>query len=174
MSAPLRSLHPGFSGRIRLGGPAAAVAILIAGCGGAAEPADPAAMWDPCGLPAGLLTEAGFAPGSIRRDVATEPGWAGCGWSSERAALRVLFSADGSPDEVAGDGDTRTEVTVANRIGRLLHTGTSDTATTCTVALPTAGGGVVRVRVDSAPGAAENACTRAERAASTLAPAFPV
>ncbi|MEV0107065.1 DUF3558 family protein [Nocardia sp. NPDC050799] len=174
MSALLRSLRPGVSGRILLGGPAAAVAILTAGCGGATEPTDPAAIWDPCGLPAGLLTESGFAPGSIRRDVATEPGWAGCGWSSEQAALRVLFSADGSPDEVAGDGDTRTEVTLAHRTGRLLHTGASDTATTCTVALPTTGGGVVRVRVDSAPAAAENACTRAERAASTLAPAFPV
>lgn len=174
MSAPLRSPVPGVSARRLLGGPAAAVAILTAGCGGAAAPTDPAAIFDPCGLPAGLLTESGFAPGSIRRDVATEPGWAGCGWSSERAALRVLFSADGSPDGVAGDGDTRTEVTLADRTGRLLHTGAADTATTCTVALPTADGGVVRVRVDSAPAAAENACTRAERAASTLAPAFPV
>ncbi|WP_433492769.1 DUF3558 family protein [Nocardia grenadensis] len=174
MGALLRSRRRDVSSRLLLGGPAAAVAILTAGCGGAAEPTDPAAIFDPCGLPAGLLTESGFAPGSIRRDVATEPGWAGCGWSSERAALRVLFSADGSPDEVAGDGDTRTEVTLVDRTGRPLHTGAADTAATCTVALPTADGGVVRVRVDSAPGATENACTRAERAASTLAPAFPV
>lgn len=173
MSAPLRSLRPGVSARILLGGPLAALAILSAGCGGAAESTDPAAIWDPCALPAGLLTESGFAPGSIRRDVATGPGWAGCGWSSERAALRVLFSTDGSPDEVAGDGDTRAEVTFGDRTGRLLHTGPSDNATTCTVALPTADGSVVRVRVDNAPGAAENACTRAERTASTLAPEFP-
>lgn len=173
MSALHRSRRSGVSARVLVGG-SAALAILTAGCGGAAEPADPAAIWDPCGLPAALLTESGFAPGSIRRDVATEPGWAGCGWSSERAALRVLFSAEGSPDEVAGDGDTRTEITLADRSGRLLHTGAADTATTCTVALPTAAGGVVRVRVDSTAGAVENACPRAERAASTLTPAFPV
>ncbi|MET8795184.1 DUF3558 family protein [Nocardia sp. NPDC004568] len=173
MTALPRSRRPGVCARILFGGSATAFVILTAGCGGAAEPADPAAIWDPCGLPAGLLTASGFAPGSIRRDVATEPGWAGCGWSSERAALRVLFSADGSPDEVAGAGDTRTEVTLADRTGRLLHAGAAETATTCTVALPTADGGVVRVRVDSAVGATENACPRAERAASALAPAFP-
>ncbi|MGW5381636.1 DUF3558 family protein [Nocardia sp. NPDC003963] len=174
MRAPVSPLDRRVHPRILLSAVISAVAILTAGCGGAPESADPAAVWDPCGLPADLLTESGFAAGSIRRDVATEPGWAGCGWSSADAALRVLFATSGSPEEVAGDGDTRAEVTVAGRTGRRLHTGTADTAATCTIALPTADGGVVRVRVDSTPGGTEGACAGAERAASTLAPAFPV
>lgn len=174
MRAPVPHRDRRVRPRSLLGGALAAAGILLAGCGGATEPVDPAAVWDPCGLPADLLAESGFAAGSIRRDVATEPGWAGCGWSSDRAALRVLFATTGSPEEVAGTGDTSTEVTVGDRTGRRLHTGSADTATTCTVALPTADGGVVRVRVDSAPGTTVSACAGAERAASALAPAFPV
>ncbi|MGW1737992.1 DUF3558 family protein [Nocardia sp. NPDC001965] len=174
MRAPVPHLDRRVRPRILLGGALAAAGILLAGCGEAAEPVDPAAVWDPCGLPVDLLAESGFAAGSIRRDVATEPGWAGCGWSSDRAALRVLFTTTGSPEEVAGTGDTSTEVIVGDRTGRRLHTGSADTATTCTIALPTAGGGVIRVRVDSAPGDTASACAAAEHAASTLAPAFPV
>lgn len=166
---PGRRVRP----RILLGA-VVSLGLLVAGCGDAAEPADPATVWDPCGLPADLLARSGFAAGSIRRDVATEAGWAGCGWSSDRAALRVLFATAGSPEEVAGDGDTSTAVAIADRTGRRLHSGAADTATTCTIALPTADGGVIRVRVDSAAGDTANACAGAERAASTLAPAFPV
>lgn len=173
MSAPLHRHRRRFLARILFSALASAGCFGAAGCGDATEPADPAAVWDPCGLPADLLADSGFAADSVRRDVATEPGWAGCGWSSDRAALRVLFSSAGSPDDVAGDGDTSTEIALANRTARRLHTGAADTATTCTVVLPTADSGVVRVRVDSAPGDAGGACARAERATSTLAPAFP-
>ncbi|MFI5719396.1 DUF3558 family protein [Nocardia sp. NPDC051750] len=147
-------------------------ASLGAGACGSGEATDPAAVWDPCTLPARLLGDAGFPAGSARRDVATETGWAGCGWSSGEAAVRVLFTTEGSPGEVGGPEDIRTEVTLGNRTGQRLHTGPADTATTCTVVLPTEDGGLIRVRVDSVP-AEGGACARAERAATVLEPALP-
>ncbi|MEU1981611.1 hypothetical protein [Nocardia sp. NPDC019395] len=149
----------------------AAATIGTAACG-SGEATDPAAVWDPCTLPVGLLADAGFPPESRRHDIAAEPGWAGCGWSSGEAAVRVLFTTDGSPDAVGDAEDTRTEVTVANRTGQRLHTGPTDTAATCTVALPTENGGLVRVRVDSGPSAG-GACARVERVTTVLAPALP-
>lgn len=149
-------------------------AVLGAGACGSAEVTDPAAVWDPCDLPAGLLAEAGFPAGSQRRDVAVEPGWAGCGWSSGEAVVRVLFSTAGSPESVGGAEATRTEVTVAGRTGQRVQPRTADTAVTCTVALPTEGGGLIRVRLDSAgPGTGAEICGRAERVTSVLAPALP-
>ncbi|MFI1460451.1 DUF3558 family protein [Nocardia carnea] len=147
-------------------------AVLGAGACGTAEVTDPAAVWDPCDLPAGLLTEAGFPAGSQRRDVAAEPGWAGCGWSSGEAAVRVLFTTTGSPESVGGAGARRTEISVADRTGQRVQP--ADTAATCTVALPTEGGGLIRVRLDSAgPGTGAEICGRAERVTSVLAPALP-
>lgn len=148
-------------------------AAAVAGCG-SGDSTDPAAVWDPCDLPAELITGAGFAAGSGRRDVAVEEGWAGCGWSSADAALRVWFAAEGSPDEVGGREDTHADITIGDRAGRRLYSGASDTAATCTVALPTAEGGVIRIRVDSAPvGTGPGACAQAERTAGALAPALP-
>ncbi|MGI5218204.1 hypothetical protein [Nocardia sp. CA-290969] len=152
---------------------AVAVAAAVgAGACGPGEATDPAAVWDPCALPAGLLTEAGFPAESRRRDVATEPGWAGCGWTSADAAVRVLFATAATPDDVGGEQAPRTEVTVADRAGQRLHTGAADTAATCTYLLPTEDGGLVRVRVDSVP-TGGGACGRAERVTGILAPALP-
>ncbi len=149
-------------------------AVLGAGSCGTAEVTDPAAVWDPCDLPAGLLAEAGFPAGSQRRDVAAEPGWAGCGWSSGEAVVRVLFTTAGSPEGVGGADATRTELTVAGRTGQRVQPRTADSAATCTVALPTESGGLIRVRLDSAgPGTGAEVCGRAERVVSVLAPALP-
>ncbi len=151
-----------------------AAAVLGAGACGAAEVTDPAAVWDPCDLPDGLLTEAGFPAGSQRRDVAAEPGWAGCGWSSGEAVVRVLFTTAGSPESVGGAEALRTEITVADRTGQRVQPRSTGTAATCTVALPTEDGGLIRVRLDSAgPGTGADVCGRAERVASVLAPALP-
>lgn len=151
-----------------------AAAVLCAGACGTAEVTDPAAVWDPCDLPAGLLTEAGFPAGSQRRDVAAEPGWAGCGWSSGEAVVRVLFTTAGSPESVGGTEDVRTEITVADRIGKRVQPRSAETTATCTIALPTEDGGLIRVRLDSAgPGNGSEVCGRAERVASVLAPALP-
>ncbi len=106
------------------------------------------------------------------RSVATEPGWAGCGWSGADAAVRVLFATDATPGEVGGDQVTRTEVTVAGRTGQRLHTGAADSAATCSYLLSTEDGGLVRVRVDSVP-TGGGACVRAERVTGVLAPALP-
>lgn len=131
-------------------------------------------MWDPCGLPADLLAEAGFPAGSQRRDVAAEPGWAGCGWSSGEAVVRVLFTTAGSAETVGGAEAARTEITVADRTGVRVQPGPADPVATCTVALPTEDGGLVRIRLDSArPGTGEEICGRTERVTRALAPALP-
>lgn len=149
-----------------------AAAALGAGACGTAEVTDPAAVWDPCDLPAGLLAEAGFPAGSQRRDVAAEPGWAGCGWSSGEAVVRVLFTTAGSPESVGGAEARRTEITVADRTGQRVQP--AGTAATCTVVLSTEGGGLIRVRLDSADsGNGAEVCGRAERVTSVLAPALP-
>lgn len=146
-------------------------AFGTAACG-PGEATDPAAVWDPCGLPPGLLTEAGFPAETRRSDVAADPGWAGCGWSSGEAAVRVLFTTDTAPDEVGGPEETRTEVTVADRAGQRLHADSAEAAATCTYLLPTEDGGLVRIRVDSVP-TGEGACGRAARIAAVLEPALP-
>ncbi|WP_280436376.1 DUF3558 family protein [Nocardia carnea] len=152
----------------------ALAAVLGTGACGPAPVTDPAAVWDPCGLPADLLAEAGFPAGSQRRDVAAEPGWVGCGWSSGEAVVRVLFTTAGSPETVGGAEATRTEISVANRTGQRVQPGTADSAATCIVVLPTEGGGLIRVRLDSAgPGTGAEICGRAERVTRVLAPALP-
>lgn len=117
-------------------------AALGAGACDPAEVTDPAAVWDPCDLPADLIAEAGFPAGSQRRDVATEPGWAGCGWSSGEAVVRVLFTTAGAPADVGGAGAIRAEITVAGRAGQRVQSGAADTAAACTVVLPTEDGGL--------------------------------
>ncbi|MBF6348115.1 MULTISPECIES: DUF3558 family protein [Nocardia] len=149
-------------------------AALGTGACGPADVTDPAAVWDPCDLPADLIAEAGFPAGSQRRDVAAEPGWAGCGWSSGEAVVRVLFTTAGSPADVGGAGATHTEITVADRAGQRVQPAAADPAVTCTVVLPTEDGGLIRVRLDSAgPGTGGEVCGRAERVTSVLEPALP-
>ncbi|MGW0178916.1 DUF3558 family protein [Nocardia sp. NPDC003345] len=150
-----------------------AAVLAATGCE-TGESTGPAAGWDPCGLPADLITEAGFLPGSGRSDVAAEQGWTGCGWSSADAALRVWFADEGSPGEIAGAQDTRTDLAIGDRTGTRLSPGAVATAPICTIVLPTAAGGIVRVRVDSSPaGSGPGACARAERTVTALASALP-
>ncbi|WP_280451395.1 DUF3558 family protein, partial [Nocardia cyriacigeorgica] len=66
-----------------------------------------------------------------------------------------------------------TDTTVANRPAlRFHHGGGPDT--NCSLALGTAGGGVVRIRVDrGADPAGEPSCARVERVTAILAPGLP-
>lgn len=155
----------------------AGVVVTVCGCAEPVSPEpEPPASWDPCTLSDALLEQAGFAAVSRRKDVAVNTGWAGCGWRSGDAAVRVLF-ADGVPlaqlragDEVRDPAD----ITVAGRSGLRFRTGDDVPDDTCSVALPTGTEGMVRIRIDRAPGApGEPACARAERTAAVLAPALP-
>ncbi len=64
-------------------------AALGAGACGPGEATDPAAVWDPCALPAGLLTEAGFPAesggggGGGGAPRGGGGGWGGGGWGGE-------------------------------------------------------------------------------------------
>ncbi|MFC8045526.1 DUF3558 family protein [Nocardia sp. NPDC057353] len=155
----------------------AAAALVLTACGaddsGAPAPAGTtsaraAVAWDPClALPAELIRAAGFDPASRRADTAQSPagGWAGCGWSDGTTALRVHAADEpagdlpGTPDTVAGEPATRF----------------TEGAFDCTLQLPAASGGAVRLRIDTRPSGPELGapCELAHRAAAVLAPALP-
>ncbi|NEW45212.1 DUF3558 domain-containing protein [Nocardia cyriacigeorgica] len=163
---------------IRLAAVLISAGILATGCG--AEEADtPAApSWDPCTVSDQLITEAGFAAGSKRKDVAAGAGesWTGCGWSSADTAVRILFAEDTALSRLREEpGITEpTDTTVAERPALRFHSSGGDPATSCSLALGTADGGVVRIRVDrSATPGGGSTCTRVERITTILAPALP-
>ncbi|MEV0354597.1 DUF3558 family protein [Nocardia sp. NPDC050697] len=162
----------------------AAAALALTACGGDDSATTPAAAttsaravvaWDPClRLPAELIRAAGFDPASRRADTAQSPegGWAGCGWSDGTTALRVHASDEPAPAarDIPGAHDGGTD-TVAGRSALRFIEGDFD----CTLQLPAASGGAVRLRVDTRPSGPELAapCDLAHRAAEALAPALP-
>ncbi|MBF6089955.1 DUF3558 family protein [Nocardia cyriacigeorgica] len=162
---------------IRLAAVVISAGILVTGCGsGDAEtPATPS--WDPCTVSDRLITEAGFAAASKRKDVAAgaDETWTGCGWSSADAAVRIQFADDtelAQLREEPGVADV-TDTTVAHRPALRFHHGGGPDAN-CSLALGTAGGGVVRIRVDrGADPAGEPSCARVERVTAILAPGLP-
>ncbi|MFE3445910.1 DUF3558 family protein [Nocardia sp. NPDC059180] len=163
---------------IRLAAVLISAGIFATGCGSEEADTPAAPSWDPCTVSDQLITEAGFAAGSKRKDVAAGAGdsWTGCGWSSADAAVRILFSDDTALSRlreepgIAEPADT----TVADRPALRFHNSGSDPATSCSLAVGTADDGVVRIRVDrsAAPGG-ESACTRVEQITTILAPALP-
>src|SRR5690606_1636317 len=91
-----RSVLASIRAMIRLVAVVISAGLLAAGCGSeeAETPAAPA--WDPCTVSDQLIIDAGFAAPSNRKDVAAggDDAWAGCGWSSADAAVRIQFADD--------------------------------------------------------------------------------
>ncbi|MBF6457175.1 DUF3558 family protein [Nocardia cyriacigeorgica] len=163
---------------IRLAAVVISAGILVTGCGSDEAETPAAPSWDPCTVSDQLITEAGFAAASKRKDVAADTGdaWTGCGWSSADAAVRIQFADDtelAQLREEPGIADV-TDTTVANRPALRFHHYGDGQDTNCSLALGTAAGGVVRIRVDrSADPAGESSCTRVERITAVLAPGLP-
>lgn len=163
---------------IRLAAVVISAGILVAGCGSGDAETPAAPSWDPCTLSDQLITEAGFAPASKRKDVAAgaDDTWTGCGWSSADAAVRIQFADDTELTQLReepGIADP-TDTTVANRPALRFHQSGDGQDTNCSLALGTSGGGVVRIRVDrSADPAGVPSCTTLEHIATVLAPGLP-
>ncbi|MBF6428298.1 DUF3558 domain-containing protein [Nocardia cyriacigeorgica] len=163
---------------IRLVAVVISAGLLAAGCGSEEAETPAASSWDPCTVSDQLIIDAGFAATSKRKDVAAggDDAWAGCGWSSADAAVRIQFADDtdlAQLREEPGITDA-TDTTVANRPALRFHTSGGDPDTSCSLALGTADGGVVRIRVDrSADPAGEPSCARVEHITTVLAPGLP-
>ncbi|WP_280236611.1 DUF3558 family protein [Nocardia cyriacigeorgica] len=163
---------------IRLAAVVISAGLLATGCGAEDDSTTAAPSWDPCTVSDQLITEAGFVAGSKRRDVAAgaDDSWAGCGWSSADAAVRILFADDTALSRLRDEPGIiePTDTTVADRPALRFHSSGGDPATSCSLALGTADGGVVRVRVDrGADPGGEPTCTRVEHIVTVLAPALP-